>query len=305
MEDIKQLLQQNVYRYDSTDSNSATDSEESTISGVKIGIKRICQSRMPTRRPDPNVQNRNALLARENRRKKKAHLEAMEKELEDVRASNKQLKKALNKQMKAVGQLQREKRYFQSVIANHKEIENLIKALNVRMHVQQSPTIKSPMLSSPTHSYVSQQLCQSPSILQQSTSVDNVELNAASTSENLGNGSVGISTEFSYQDDPIEMYKNFEILSSDFMPSSDFDDTWTDFLHEDLGNKCLTKLTTVGGEHSYADVEQVQSVEQVLESIESDAGICLHIRQGKVSLEFCPNCSWNSNDYPAADILQN
>lgn len=301
MEDIKQLLHQNVYRYESTDSNSATDSEESTISGVKIGIKTVCQGRMPTRRPNPNVQNRNALLARENRRKKKAHLEAMEKELEEVRAANKQLKKALKQQMKTVGQLQREKRYFQSVIANHKEIENLIKALNVRMHVQQSPTVNSPILSSPAHSYGSQQLQQSSSILRQTNSVDNIEWNVASMSENSDNGSVGISSEFSFQDDPIEMYNIFENLSSDFMPSSAFNNTWPDILHEDLGTKGLKKLTTVGGEHSYADVDQVPS----LENIEFDAGICLHIRQGKVSLEFCPNCSWNSNDYPTANIVQN
>ncbi|XP_036213664.2 CREB/ATF bZIP transcription factor isoform X2 [Bactrocera oleae] len=245
---IEKLLHQNVYRYESTDSNSATDSEESTISGVKIGIKTVCQGRMPTRRPNPNVQNRNALLARENRRKKKAHLEAMEKELEEVRAANKQLKKALKQQMKTVGQLQREKRYFQSVIANHKEIENLIKALNVRMHVQQSPTVNSPILSSPAHSYGSQQLQQSSSILRQTNSVDNIEWNVASTSENSDN---------------------------DFMPSSAFNNTWPDILHEDLGTKGLKKLTTVGGEHSYADVDQVPS----LENIEFDAGICLHIRK--------------------------
>ncbi|XP_028899837.2 uncharacterized protein LOC105218124 isoform X2 [Zeugodacus cucurbitae] len=248
MEDIKQLLQQNVYRYDSTDSNAATDSEESTISGAKIGLKAICQGRMPTRRPNPNIQNRNALLARENRRKKKAHLEAMEKELEETRAANKQLKKALKQQMKAVGQLQREKRYFQSVIANHKEIENLIKALNVRMHVQQTPAVSSPMLSSPAHSYASQHLCQSPSILQQSSSVENSEWNGASTSETSEN---------------------------DFLPSSSFDETWADLLCEDFGTKGLTKLTTVGGEHSYADVDQVPA----LENTETDAGICLHIRK--------------------------
>uniref|UniRef100_W8BRZ8 BZIP domain-containing protein n=1 Tax=Ceratitis capitata TaxID=7213 RepID=W8BRZ8_CERCA len=108
MEDIKQLLQHNG-QYDSTDSNSDTDSEESTISAVKNGTNANQEGRMPTRRPNPNVHNRNALLARENRRKKKAHLEAMEKELEQVRGTNKQLKKALKQQMKAVGQLQREK----------------------------------------------------------------------------------------------------------------------------------------------------------------------------------------------------
>uniref|UniRef100_A0A0K8VUK4 Uncharacterized protein n=2 Tax=Bactrocera latifrons TaxID=174628 RepID=A0A0K8VUK4_BACLA len=104
------------------------------------------------------------------------------------------------------------------------------------------------MLSSPVHSYTSQQLCQSSTILQQTNGLDNVEWNVASTSENSDN---------------------------DFIPSSTFNDTWVDIFHEDLGTKGLTKLTTVGGEHSYADVDQVPS----LESIESDAGICLHIRK--------------------------
>ncbi|CAD6993174.1 uncharacterized protein LOC101459423 isoform X2 [Ceratitis capitata] len=230
---------------------------------------------MPTRRPNPNVHNRNALLARENRRKKKAHLEAMEKELEQVRGTNKQLKKALKQQMKAVGQLQREKRYFQSVIANHKEIENLIKALNVRMHVQQQlSTANSPMLSSPGHSTCSQHLCQSPNLLKQSASVDNAGWHAASTSENSDN---------------------------DFMPSPTFNDTWSDLLEEDFGNKDLTQLTTVGAEHSYAGKEQLPTST----STDDDAGICLHIRQGKVSLEFCPTCSWNSNNYTNVDLLQN
>ncbi|XP_017477484.1 PREDICTED: uncharacterized protein LOC108367391 isoform X3 [Rhagoletis zephyria] len=146
MDDLKQL-QHNGLHYGSTDSNSGSDSEDSTISAVKNGPENHRRNRRPTRRPNPNIHNRNALLARENRRKKKEHLQAMEKELEEMRLTNKQLKKALKQQMKAVDQLQREKK--------------------------QTANENSPMLNSPGHSNCSRQLCPSPTIFQQLASVEN------------------------------------------------------------------------------------------------------------------------------------
>uniref|UniRef100_W8CD79 Uncharacterized protein n=1 Tax=Ceratitis capitata TaxID=7213 RepID=W8CD79_CERCA len=157
------------------------------------------------------------------------------------------------------------------------------------------------MLSSPGHSTCSQHLCQSPNLLKQSASVDNAGWHAASTSENSDNGSVGFTEDFYQHDDPIDLFNIFENFSSDFMPSPTFNDTWSDLLEEDFGNKDLTQLTTVGAEHSYAGKEQLPTST----STDDDAGICLHIRQGKVSLEFCPTCSWNSNNYTNVDLLQN
>ncbi|XP_036323447.1 uncharacterized protein LOC118737198 [Rhagoletis pomonella] len=272
MDDLKQL-QHNGLIYGSTDSNSGSDSEDSTISAVKNGPENHRRNRMPTRRPNPNIHNRNALLARENRRKKKEHLQAMEKELEEMRLTNKQLKKALKQQMKAVDQLQREKRYFQSVIANHKEIENLIKALNVRMHAQQTANENSPMLNSPGHSNCSRQLCPSPQILQQLASVEN-----------------GLEKGFDQNLTPTS-----HLSDNDFAPSSVFNDAWSDLLDDDFATKDNTQITTVTEDHSYADFSQMSPTGNT----EADAGVCLHIRQGKVSLEFCPSCSWNANDNSA------
>ncbi|XP_067619233.1 polyamine-modulated factor 1-binding protein 1-like isoform X1 [Eurosta solidaginis] len=279
MEVIEQLAQRNGSQYNSTESNSNSESDESIVSTEKIDHKTDRQSRKPTRRPNPNVQNRNALLARENRRKKKEHLEAMEKELEEVRSTNKRLKKALKQQMKAVGQLEREKRYFQSILANHKEIENLIKALNVRMHAQQMPTTaSSPMLYSPGQSNCIEKLYGSSNdIFQQIDTLDDDGCKNSNCEVNLSPAS--------------------ELSDYDLATSKAFNDTLSDLLDDDMGTKDLTQLTTVSEEHCYADVGLMSSPK----CTDTDAGICLHIRQGKISLEFCPSCSWNSNDYTVAN----
>ncbi|XP_067619234.1 uncharacterized protein [Eurosta solidaginis] len=231
----------------------------------------------------------------------------MEKELEEVRSTNKRLKKALKQQMKAVGQLEREKRYFQSILANHKEIENLIKALNVRMHAQQMPTTaSSPMLYSPGQSNCIEKLYGSSNdIFQQIDTLDddgcknsNCEVNLSPASELSDYGSVKKSEGFynnSY--DSMHLCNIFENFSSDLATSKAFNDTLSDLLDDDMGTKDLTQLTTVSEEHCYADVGLMSSPK----CTDTDAGICLHIRQGKISLEFCPSCSWNSNDYTVAN----
>ncbi|XP_017845519.1 uncharacterized protein LOC108602027 [Drosophila busckii] len=84
------------------------------------GKRKSAVMRLPTRRPDPNVYNRNALLARENRRKKKAHLEALERELNETRTTNKSLLKALKKQFKLTQKLEKECEYLKDVACQRK-----------------------------------------------------------------------------------------------------------------------------------------------------------------------------------------
>lgn len=86
------------------------------------GKRKGGMARLPTRRPDPNVYNRNALLARENRRKKKAHMEAVEKELNETRNANKSLLKALKKQFKVTKKLEKECQYLKNRLGNAKNI---------------------------------------------------------------------------------------------------------------------------------------------------------------------------------------
>ncbi|XP_017856056.1 PREDICTED: uncharacterized protein LOC108608926 isoform X3 [Drosophila arizonae] len=98
---------------------------------VESGKRKSGTARLPTRRPDPNVYNRNALLARENRRKKKAHMEAVEKELNETRMTNRSLLKALKKQLKRTRKLERECQFLKDTLGNYKENKNVATQLNM------------------------------------------------------------------------------------------------------------------------------------------------------------------------------
>lgn len=126
-----------------TESISERDSDEAdSLAGRKR--RRVCGGvapasrkidgeaklmRNPTRRPNPKISNRNALLARENRRRKKEHVESLEKELEELKGCNDRIRKALKKKCKLVDQLTRERNYLKSVIANRTGIMAVLKSV--------------------------------------------------------------------------------------------------------------------------------------------------------------------------------
>ncbi|XP_030078734.1 uncharacterized protein LOC115482795 [Drosophila hydei] len=121
-----------------TDSYISTEQAERRIAvrqtkyvNEESGKRKSGTVRLPTRRPDPNVYNRNALLARENRRKKKAHMEAVEKELNETRITNKSLLKALKKQLKLTQKLEKECQYLKDTLGNYKENKNVATQLNM------------------------------------------------------------------------------------------------------------------------------------------------------------------------------
>lgn len=85
--------------------------------------------RMPTRRPNPKISNRNALMARENRRKKKEHLENLQKNVDDAVNENKKLKKMLRVRNNTIAKLNQESLYLRSILANKTEIMSLLKTI--------------------------------------------------------------------------------------------------------------------------------------------------------------------------------
>lgn len=85
--------------------------------------------RMPTRRPNPKVSNRNALMARENRRKKKEHLENLQKNVHETQHENKKLKKMLRIRNATIAKLTQESLYLRSILANKTEIMSLLKTI--------------------------------------------------------------------------------------------------------------------------------------------------------------------------------
>lgn len=85
--------------------------------------------RMPTRRPNPKVSNRNALMARENRRKKKELLENLQKSVDDTQTENQKLKKLLRVRNTTISKLTQESLYLRSILANKTEIMSLLKTI--------------------------------------------------------------------------------------------------------------------------------------------------------------------------------
>ncbi|XP_034485865.1 uncharacterized protein LOC117790512 [Drosophila innubila] len=145
MEEIIKLVAQYQCKTNVDVSSSDSDSESDNItSGVVVrgrtketkdadaegGKRKNGPVRLPTRRPDPNVYNRNALLARENRRKKKAHMEALEKELDETRTKNRSLLKALKKQFKLSQKLEKECEYLRNSLGSFKNAKSAFRCLN-------------------------------------------------------------------------------------------------------------------------------------------------------------------------------
>lgn len=85
--------------------------------------------RMPTRRPNPKICNRNAVMARENRRKKKEYLETLQRDVEQFQSENKKLKKMLNARNSMISKLTHESMYLKSILANKTEIMKLLKTI--------------------------------------------------------------------------------------------------------------------------------------------------------------------------------
>lgn len=85
--------------------------------------------RMPTRRPNPSIHNRNALMARENRKKKKQHVETLERDVSELRDENDALRKLLRKRSTMVTKLRDERLYLKSIIANKTSIMAMLQTI--------------------------------------------------------------------------------------------------------------------------------------------------------------------------------
>lgn len=78
----------------------------------------------------PKSYNRNALMARENRIKKKLYVENLEQTVEKIRDENKKLSSILDNQSTVISDLRKELKYLKNVLANSSDIGRLLKCIN-------------------------------------------------------------------------------------------------------------------------------------------------------------------------------
>lgn len=91
------------------------------------GIPKV--ERNPTRRPNPKIVNRNAVMARENRMRKKQHVENLEREISRLKEERERDRKAVRKAGKEVRKLTQERDYLKAVIANKSGIMAVLRAV--------------------------------------------------------------------------------------------------------------------------------------------------------------------------------
>lgn len=119
--------------------------------------------RKPTRVPDPSVKNRNALLARENRQRKKQEMEILQNKNAKLQEENRKLHKIVKYKDTKVTKMAYEIQYLRAILNNSPAIASVLKTINLsppKEDVQQKlPVEFSPSGSSDTASAITDDLC--------------------------------------------------------------------------------------------------------------------------------------------------
>ncbi|XP_021694782.1 uncharacterized protein LOC5576540 isoform X1 [Aedes aegypti] len=254
------------------DDESSISERRNKRGGVAPGKANGKLERNPTRRPNPKISNRNALLARENRRRKKEHVESLERELEELKDCNGKIRKALKKKSKLVQELTRERNYLKSVIANRTGIMAVLKS------VQRAGF---PMTSSGL-SYVTEPMGGKPQRI------------GSSSDEGLGSSPHSALTDeedkFNPHDLGLSALSGQEVSSfeEEFSRLPDVDELLSTMAGGDRsrGEQVITT------EHNYFEHSNHNSLES---GSASGSGVCVHIVPGgRVSVEFCASCALSS-----------
>lgn len=290
--------------------------------------------RQPTRRPNPKVFNRNALMARENRRRKKEHLAVLERDMDVFRSENQTLRKTVKSQTSLVEKLKQERLYLKSVIANQTEIMTLLKTIQGNRIPMTSSVLGFVTQQQQQHtstgenkSMEQQQCCKSDETVScyGSGTPSSTTTTLSCSEEDIDtNGTVGTDPMLSQAPALIDDHFSFtDFLNSGCSEGDDLlhntYDNWENILNDDtpfnvpvvapaattttIDNDDDNILSTVNNEHNYFNNNTIASSQKdnsspTLSSTSSSSspGICLHLSGGRVSLEFCVTCHKSSQN---------
>lgn len=216
--------------------------------------------------------SKNAIMARENRLKKKLYMTNLETEVNKLKTENNKYSKVVENQSLLITDLRKQVRYLKSVIANSSDISKLIR------NIHQSTGMSV------------------------STSLDEtLSLNNAYLSKHK-QPPIARKTAHPW-DEP--RYPSYPTPEPDFLSSSSPEHFDSDLLFNDIK---LDSLLDVGSdlidicqevsdlppknhltEHNYTSVLE--------EERDEDVGVCLHVSKHRVSLEFCSTCSENASSH--------
>lgn len=277
--------------------------------------------RMPTRRPNPKISNRNAIMARENRRKKKEFMETLQKNADDTQSENKKLKKLLRIRNNAIEKLTQESIYLRSILANKTEIMSLLKTIQGN----RTPITSSTLSFVTNTNYQCNEITSnkrinstgcSPasSMSSRSMCTDEDEKENGTVTANDPFLSTFIEQNFLFTDLASTAGDPFEITtaaSTSFNNDSDFH--WENLLSDTNYKSDLNPITNIPDLRDIDDSEILSThsskhnvinehnyfnnpITKKVNADKNAPGICLHVASGRVSLEFCASCHQSSQN---------
>lgn len=235
--------------------------------------------RRPTRRPDPKVFNRNALMARENRQRKKQLMENMETQMQIVKEQNRQLKKIAKQQGSLITKLTNEKSYLRSVISNKTEILQLLKRIQ---------PAKLPITSSAVGLMTDDEFTRNiytPSCSPNSNTFDD---------DKSANGTA----PDPFLSDTQIIENNFFFTDFDLPTPSNNLDGWESLLNSNYKISDIPELDDENSNSTKCNINNEHNyfLNNNLSQNTIEPGVCLHVNGGRVSLEFCENCHTNAQN---------
>lgn len=212
--------------------------------------------------------SKNAINARLNRLKKKSYIQSLEDTITDLMAQNEELKTYGEDQLKCINSLKTEVAYLRGVISNMSEIKSLLRT--VRLHSDLKFT--SSLLKDPLPNCFKEE---SPK----------VDTGMCKQNEHCNNitDTTGELSKFSETDTAINFYENLSCF-----------DTLVD-------NDLLTPLSDGKFLESASDIFNGNMEDDLFCSSGTqnsinlpNVGVCFHVANKKVSLEFCAVCNENA-----------
>lgn len=112
-------------------SKMISEIEKNISNGVsQWNFKKTMEGTEKRPKRQPKCFSRNALMARENRLKKKMYIENLEREVLCLKADNKKMNGVVENQSFLIAELRKEIKYLKSVLANSADISRLIRNIN-------------------------------------------------------------------------------------------------------------------------------------------------------------------------------
>ena len=212
--------------------------------------------------------SKNAQLARENRLKKKRYINGLEDNLSTAKKENEALVKKLSERDETIEKLQKEIVYFKSILANVQEISSLINTIQQDTHIPISTSLNlNPFKRSRIES-------RHEPVMSKKSKIDRL-------SESSG--------ELSSIHDEDDTFGLDDWMPSSPLPSRHLDadslEVLNNFSEDDFGEP------------------EVISTEMDLGNVNMPkAGVCLHVFNKKVSLEFCASCAVRAQEKWSTDL---